>query len=125
MVDSLARLGRGHLQRAQRRRGPRHPSYHRRWTHLERSESWLHLGLAGCLSAPDQNTAIACGASVAGGRVVLRTTDAGKTWTNISIGYSDYGKAVAFADADHGWVSAADSQGFCMLATTDGGKTWT
>ena len=75
------------------------------------------------LSAPDQNTAVACGVSGRDG-VMLRTTDAGTTWTNVSVGTYDLGNAVAFADADHGWVSAADSQGFCMLATTDGGTTW-
>jgi photosystem II stability/assembly factor-like uncharacterized protein len=56
-------------------------------------------------------------------RFVAKTTDGGKTWTEMPLvddaKVREFG--VAFVDADTGWVGAMP-HGF---ATTDGGKTWT
>jgi photosystem II stability/assembly factor-like uncharacterized protein len=55
---------------------------------------------------------------------VLRTTDAGATWTKTTVlSDPDIGfQAIYFLDARHGW--AVGNEG-TIMATTDGGDTWT
>ncbi|MEL7361202.1 MAG: YCF48-related protein [Bacteroidota bacterium] len=52
---------------------------------------------------------------------VLKTTDAGVTWTELSIPNSDHLQAIGFITEDTGWASG---RGTTSL-TTDGGETWT
>lgn len=56
-------------------------------------------------------------------RFVAKTTDGGKTWSELplvdDLKVREFG--IAFVDAERGWVGAMP-HGF---ATTDGGKTWT
>ncbi len=55
-------------------------------------------------------------------RVVAKTTDGGRTWTEVGIGddagLQEFG--VGFASADHGWIGTMKTG----LETADGGKTW-
>jgi photosystem II stability/assembly factor-like uncharacterized protein len=51
-------------------------------------------------------------------RWVLRTADGGKTWQRIR-NTRQYAQAIAFSDANHGWIFTNP-----FLGTTDGGRTW-
>src|ERR1017187_5115541 len=53
--------------------------------------------------------------------LVYATTDAGATWTARDTGASVTLHAIAFSDANNGFVAG---QGGTLLATADGGKTW-
>src|SRR6476620_990409 len=65
----------------------------------------------------DARTAVAVGDSGS----ILRTSDAGVTWTQQSSGTNSNLRAVAFLDAGTG--IAVGDQG-TILGTTDGGATW-
>jgi photosystem II stability/assembly factor-like uncharacterized protein len=54
--------------------------------------------------------------------VILKTTDSGTNWVDVSIGTSKYLNSVFFTDAYKG-VAVGD--GGIILRTTDGGATWT
>jgi photosystem II stability/assembly factor-like uncharacterized protein len=69
------------------------------------------------LDAPAADIAWAVGA----GGTVLRTLDAGATWTSAGPRTRDYCLGVDFADALHGWVCCADG---VVWRTVDGGVTW-
>ena len=59
--------------------------------------------------------------------LVLKTTDGGLTWQDLSFGDAAYGLAdVFFTDADNGWVGGNSSTGLepVIYRTTDGGLTW-
>lgn len=51
---------------------------------------------------------------------VLKTTDTGKTWTQILKGYDRFTRIV-FADSKHGYIIGYDD---LVLKTTDGGTNW-
>ncbi len=53
-------------------------------------------------------------------RMLLRTTDAGKTWTSLSA-LPDVVRVLRFSDALHGVVAGDSGR---ILSTDDGGKTW-
>ncbi len=62
---------------------------------------------------------------------LVKTTDAGATWTQQNpLGLFDPVNGgpsllnVSFADANNGWVVAADGFSGYLLHTTDGGRTW-
>jgi photosystem II stability/assembly factor-like uncharacterized protein len=65
----------------------------------------------------DSNTAFAVGL----GGTILRTTDGGLTWTELSSGTVANLYAVAFTDAHTGTVVGSSGT---ILRTTDGGATW-
>jgi photosystem II stability/assembly factor-like uncharacterized protein len=52
-----------------------------------------------------------------------RTTDAGKTWTLLSIPDQTVGDAY-FHDNEHGWAVTQGNGMIVVNATTDGGRTW-
>jgi photosystem II stability/assembly factor-like uncharacterized protein len=52
---------------------------------------------------------------------VLRSTDQGRTWTQVIVPARAMLTGVSFADAQHGWAVGHDG---VILATTDGGQTW-
>ena len=54
--------------------------------------------------------------------VILKTTNAGQTWTRQTSGTTSYLNAVHFADVNHGWAVGRDGN---ILKTGDGGITWT
>lgn len=60
---------------------------------------------------------------------VLNTTNGGTNWnyvTNSGINPNDRSKTVFFLDADIGWISTKDGNGYGVIQhTTDGGKNWT
>jgi len=60
---------------------------------------------------------------------VLKTTDGGTNWnivTNSGINPNDRSKTVFFLDANNGWISSKDGNGFGIIQhTTDGGASWT
>jgi photosystem II stability/assembly factor-like uncharacterized protein len=60
---------------------------------------------------------------------VLRTNDAGHTWTRQPLGgllgRDTLPLAVEFVDDQHGWLLAMDQVGTSILATSDGGASWT
>lgn len=72
----------------------------------------------------DNSTAIAVGA----GGLILRTTDAGKSWETIPSGTNEYLQDVDFPSASTGYIGG-NNPGYgepgVMLKTTDGGATWT
>ena len=70
------------------------------------------------MAALNANTMIAVGEQGS----ILRTTDAGATWTRISSGTAARLSGVSFADANTG--IAVGDQG-AILRTVDGGSTWT
>jgi photosystem II stability/assembly factor-like uncharacterized protein len=53
--------------------------------------------------------------------IVLSSEDGGKSWRQLSVPVSVGLTAVAFADAQHGWITG---HGGLVLATVDGGQTW-
>ena len=56
-----------------------------------------------------------------GANVVLKTTDAGSTWTTMSVGNPNFGyQDVAFSSINHGIIIAGDS----IYATADAGANW-
>ncbi|MDQ2716641.1 MAG: hypothetical protein M3Z08_17180 [Chloroflexota bacterium] len=64
---------------------------------------------------------------------VFRTTDAGQTWQNTTVDFSNQygvtGSQITFLDAQHGWIMvgmgvAAGSMAVAILGTSDGGATW-
>ncbi|HEY9166404.1 MAG TPA: YCF48-related protein [Candidatus Kryptonia bacterium] len=59
--------------------------------------------------------------AVGGGGLIMRSTDAGLTWTTIGSGVPNYLYAVYFADANNGWICGQDG---VVLRTTDHGATW-
>ena len=60
---------------------------------------------------------------------VLKTTDGGTNWNivnNSGINPNDRSKTVFFLDANNGWISSKDGNGFGIIQhTTDGGASWT
>ena len=55
---------------------------------------------------------------------ILKTTDGGLTWTEISIGRQNYSiQGIGFTDAQNGWVGSWHGDR-PTLFTTDGGVTW-
>ncbi|MBU4290202.1 MAG: hypothetical protein KKG09_08090 [Verrucomicrobia bacterium] len=57
---------------------------------------------------------------------VLRTTDGGQTWQNLSpAGYSNYFQGITALDADIAWAAGHFQDGYApILHTTNGGLTW-
>ena len=58
---------------------------------------------------------------------LYRTDDAGRHWHELPGLGTEVGSTMAFADARHGWVSAAefgDRRGGWVLRTEDSGRTW-
>ena len=62
------------------------------------------------------------GWSVGDNGEILRTRDAGKTWTLQSSGVTARLTGVSFTDANNGWVAGEYG---ALLRTTDGGTRWT
>lgn len=52
---------------------------------------------------------------------VLRSTDEGRSWTQVGVPTRAMLTAVSFADPTHGWAVGHDG---VILATADGGKSW-
>ncbi|MEI8081078.1 MAG: YCF48-related protein, partial [Actinomycetes bacterium] len=52
---------------------------------------------------------------------IIRTTDAGQTWTTLASGITTW-RSIHFADANNGWVVG---DGGAIQHTIDGGVTWT
>ncbi|HVU32836.1 MAG TPA: YCF48-related protein [Opitutaceae bacterium] len=52
---------------------------------------------------------------------VLRSSDAGVTWRNVTAPTGATLTAVSFGDSRHGWAVGHDA---IVLATTDGGRSW-
>jgi photosystem II stability/assembly factor-like uncharacterized protein len=59
---------------------------------------------------------------------VLKTTDGGTNWnivTNSGINPNDRSKTVFFLDANNGWISTKNENGYGVIQhTTDGGASW-
>ena len=53
---------------------------------------------------------------------LLRTTDAGESWSSIDVPTTQDLTAVCFTDASNGWIVG---DGEAILHTPDGGLTWT
>jgi len=66
----------------------------------------------------DQNTGYGCGAS----GTIMKTTNGGATWSNLTIGTTKALSALFFLNANTGWVGVRDD--FYIRKTTDGGLTW-
>lgn len=85
-------------------------------------------GLVHALSFPNHRDGFALGGScnpaapAAGCSAnVLRTTDGGTSWRVVYRRTGQLLQQLAFVDARHGWLRAADGR---LLRTTDGGRTW-
>lgn len=61
------------------------------------------------------------GWAVGHGGTILKTTDAGATWTSQTSGTTSNLYLLQFLDAEHGWAHAA---GDSLLRTRNGGTTW-
>jgi photosystem II stability/assembly factor-like uncharacterized protein len=72
------------------------------------------------LETTDAQTAFAVGAfEFVGGGLVLRTTNGGLTWQDVTPSADGF-RDVFFIDASTGWIAASS-----IYKTTDGGTTWT
>jgi len=58
---------------------------------------------------------------VGGGRVVLQTEDAGRTWGATDLGKGVVIRSLHFADATNGWAVGHNG---AVFRTTDGGRRW-
>lgn len=71
-------------------------------------------------------TGAACDPTVSNCNALLRTTDAGHTWTTVA--GAPYPDALDFLDSSRGWVIGQMCGKTCgevgIYATTDGGQTW-
>lgn len=56
---------------------------------------------------------------------VLKTTDAGLTWTLTSLGVKTWGSGIYFFDKDNGIVGGKTNTNAAMFKTTNGGINWT
>jgi len=86
----------------------------RTWTEREQHEAFVTLTDVAVL---DDRTAVVTG----GAGTILRTTDAGASWTRVLSGTRVGLTSVAFADPDRGLIVGHRG---VILATTDGGRTW-
>jgi photosystem II stability/assembly factor-like uncharacterized protein len=68
----------------------------------------------------DDVTAVAVGTK----GTILRSNDAGATWTRQDIGDEVHFYNVAFADADNGLAVGQEGRDGIIYRTTDGGETW-
>jgi photosystem II stability/assembly factor-like uncharacterized protein len=74
--------------------------------------------------------ALDSGTATAGGGTVVRTTDGGRTWRNVTPSSAplQFGPSITALDARHAWVSTGStpwvSAGSTVLRTADGGATW-
>jgi len=57
-----------------------------------------------------------------GNEIVLKTTNAGATWTNTLSNVFNQVPVIAFSDAQHGFF--ATNGGYTLYTSTDGGNTW-
>lgn len=81
-------------------------------------KTWTDFGFnGGSFSFVDKNTGWGLSSDE-----VIKTTDAGKTWTKTKIPdiYSGL-NAIVFSDASNGWIAGGSG---AVLNTTDGGTTW-
>jgi photosystem II stability/assembly factor-like uncharacterized protein len=62
------------------------------------------------------------GWAAAAGGIILRTTDACSSWSQVQTPSTGYLGDVYFLDENNGWAAGADNT---VLKTTDGGLTWT
>lgn len=77
----------------------------------------------------DANNGFACGAS----GTVLKTTDGGVNWTDVSPASTQPMQALSFVSANEGWVVAGDESGWPLPSSTsgevwktiNGGSDWT
>lgn len=70
---------------------------------------------------PDENTGYASGAD----GTLLKTIDAGASWTPLVSNTTMYLESMSFMNADTGIITGASQDGGIILKTTDGGQTWT
>jgi photosystem II stability/assembly factor-like uncharacterized protein len=85
-------------------------------TWIEREQRLAFVTLTD-VAVLDDRTAVVTGAS----GTILRTTDAGASWTRVPSRTRVRLMSVAFADADRGLIVGG---GGVVLATWDGGRTW-
>jgi len=83
------------------------------------------------VSAPDPETVWVTGGCVEGYPVILKSADAGSTWTRQSGGDvartgNNHILGISALDRDTAWAIGGQSvsQGWFVLKTTDGGETW-
>jgi photosystem II stability/assembly factor-like uncharacterized protein len=72
----------------------------------------------------DANTGLAAGGS-SSGSVILKTTDGGNNWQEITSPVSSYIYKMFFSDMNTGWMLNSSSSASKILKTTDGGTNWT
>lgn len=62
----------------------------------------------------------------AGGGLILRTTDGGKTWTEVTgLPYVQAAQAVAFPTSSTGYLAYGNQDAMGIWTTADGGQSWT
>lgn len=66
----------------------------------------------------DRSTGIASGFW----STLFRTTDSGRTWSDIDLGQKQHLPGMSIAGGRHAWLSGADG---CILRSVDAGLTWT
>jgi photosystem II stability/assembly factor-like uncharacterized protein len=74
----------------------------------------------------DSNTVWVTGGNKDGYATILKTTDAGQTWTRQTGGdvrFADHILGISAADAETAWAVGGD--GYVLLKTIDGGTNWT
>lgn len=90
----------------------------------ERASGWVALpaALAIFLVVTCSGVAFAetVGWAVGGNGVVLRSTDGGVVWTQVSVPSGAILTGIHFEDGNHGWISG----GQVVLRTTNGGSDW-
>ncbi len=82
-----------------------------------------------CVHFIDSNTGwVVGGGSICGdpeGGLMLKTTDGGETWTQLTIPVPDPMSSVYFINESFGWaVGGTTAPGCKIIHTTDGGATW-
>lgn len=88
-------------------------------------EAYKDVALQGVFALDHYTVWVTGGSDIAGHAVILKTTNAGLTWTRqggVDVDNVDHLLDISAADADVAWVVG---NSYSVLKTTDGGITWT
>jgi photosystem II stability/assembly factor-like uncharacterized protein len=103
------------------------------WTEKTVEQPGMSIPRLNCIHFINPNEGWAVGADQAQKGVLLKTTDAGETWSVSRISAAQVPTTIFFADAENGWMGGAtpapgEEEGAggpsVILGTNDGGRTW-
>ena len=92
------------------------------WVSITTPTSFILFDISFPLGQSDIGYAVGMSSTYNGDGVILKTTDAGNTWVEISTGTIPGLEAVCFTDVNTGYAGGWQNY---FIKTTDGGVTWT